>query len=188
MGDKYYYACVWTPNEDYVCVRTYRAFNACHLLDFEPDVTYFERNRKSLSYKVDGKPRQLTPELVVTYQGDTFYLHCFKEGTISQAVMDTLKEHYPIKFWGEDITLQEPLNRNVSLIRSRHHGKWQPEDGSHLDVPDSPITAQELAHERNWNLGKANSFLMECVAYRLLRFDLYETYSPVETVFSRVEK
>lgn len=187
MDEKYLYACVWTPNDDYVRVRTYKAYRACHLLDFEPDVSYFDRNRETLTYKLDGKNRQLTPELNVTYQGETFYLHCYKNGTVTQPMIDTLKEHYPIHFLGEGITLQEPLNHNVSLIRSRHHGKWKPANGSHLDVPDCPITARQLSQERNWTIGKANSFLVECVAYRLLTFDLYESFSE-NTVFSRLEK
>lgn len=187
MDEKYCYACVWTPHDDYVRVRTYRAFRACHLLDFEPDVTHFDRNRETLTYQLDGKNRLLTPELIVTYLGRTFYLHCFKTGTVTQSMIHVLKEHYPIHFWGEEITLQEPLNHNVSLIRSRHHGKWQPDDGSHLDVPDSPITARQLSLERNCTIGKANSFLVECVAYRLLTFDLYESFTQ-DTVFTRSEK
>lgn len=126
MDEKYLYACVWTPRDDYVRVRTYKTFSACHLLDFEPGVTHFDRNQKTLTYKLDDKNRQLTPELFVTYLGKTFYLHCYKKGAVTQAMIDTLKEHYPIHFWDDSITFQEPLIHNVSMIRSRHHGKLQP--------------------------------------------------------------
>lgn len=49
------------------------------------------------------------------------------------------------------------------------------------------MTARQLSEERNWNIVKANSFLLECVAYRLLTFDLRKSFTQ-DTGFSRLEK
>lgn len=187
MDSKYLYSSVWTPIDHHVGVRTYRAFNACHILDFDTDVTHFDRNRETLTYHLDDKKCELTPELIVTYKGETFYLHCFKQGTVTKLMADALKQHYSIHFWGENITLREPLNQNIKLIRSRHLGRFSPDHEKSLIVPEKPITAQQLSKKRCCTIGEANGYLLDCAAYRLLTFDISKTYT-ADTVFTRPEK
>ncbi|HHC6921439.1 TPA: hypothetical protein ACN33X_001600 [Vibrio parahaemolyticus] len=187
--NRYKYATVWTEHEGYLEVSTYRAFCACKLLDFNKNVSHFSRNHKTLTYLMNGKKRQLTPDFNVHYKQEDFYLLCYKDSTLTKEQIECLHQQYPIHFWSDSFLLENPMVKNIDLMQRYHKGSFFPNVGQSLVVPtllDRPLTAKGLCEQLNYSIGEANVQLMKLAAYGKLTFDIRQPYTE-NTVFHIVE-
>ncbi|MGR5287040.1 hypothetical protein ACP3V5_17120 [Vibrio maritimus] len=187
--DRYKYATVWTEHEGYVGTATYRAYCACRMLDFSENVSHFSRNPKTLTYVMDGKKRQLTPDFKVRYKKGVFYLHCYKDSVLTHEQIQSLREQHSIQFWSDRFILEHPTVKNIDLMRRYHHGSMFPNFQQTLIVPflaDTALTAKALCEQINCSLGEANKQLLQLAAYGKLRFDIHQPYTE-NTVFEMVE-
>lgn len=186
--DRYKYGTVWT-DQGYVGVATYRAFCACRMLDFSKNVRHFSRNHKTLTYVMNGKKRQLTPDFNVRYKQEDFYLHCYKDSALTKEQIECLGQQHSIHFWSNSFLLENPMVKNIDLMRRYHKGSLWPNFGQTLVVPavfGRPLTAKGLCEQLNCSTGEANKQLMQLAAYRMLTFDIHVPYSE-NTVFHIVE-
>jgi hypothetical protein len=187
--DRYKYGTIWTDHIDYLSVTTYRAFCACKILDFEKNVSYFSRNEKTLTYILNGKKRQVTPDFNVRYKKKDFYLHCYKDSSFTKEQIKSLHQQHSIYLWPDSFLLDNPMVKNIDLMRRYHKGKIFPDFGHTLIVPtllDRPITAKGLCEQLNCSIGEANKQLIQLAAYGKLTFDIHLQYSE-NTVFHIVE-
>lgn len=187
--DKYKYATAWTVHDGYLGVRTYRAFCACSVLDYNKHVTQFLRNREILTYQLEGKTKQLTPDFKVCHKGSEFYLHCYKDSALTEIQKELLSQQYPIEFWEESKLINHPMVENINLMRRYHHGSLLPNIEESLVIPslsNLPLSAQNLCDQLGYSLGEANKLLLKLSAYRKLRFDVNQPYTAT-TEFHLVE-
>lgn len=178
--DRYKFATVWTKHEGYLGVKTYRSYCACFLLDFNRDVTYFTRNDDVLTYQFEGKKKQLTPDFKVQLNGSEFYLHCFKNATLSKTQRSLVMQLFPIEFWEHTWLIQNHLVTNIKLMRRYHHGRLFPDYGNSLEIPtllDFPLTSQNLCDHLGFQIGEANKLLLSLSAYRKLKFDIHQPFT-----------
>ncbi|EGQ9728250.1 hypothetical protein FWP31_05165 [Vibrio cholerae] len=183
--DRYKYATTWTEHEGYLGVSAYRAFCACRLLDFDENVSHFSRNDKTLTYVLNGKKRQLTPDFNVRYKKKDFYLHCYKNSSFTKEQIKCLHQQHSIYLWTDSFLLDNPMVKNIDLMRRYHKGSLSPDFGRTLLIPtllDRPITAKGLCEQLNYSLGEANMQLLQLAAYGKLSFDIRQPYSE-NTVF-----
>lgn len=188
--DRYKYATVWTDHVGYLGVSTYRAFCACRVLDFDKNVSHFSRNDKALTYILNGKKRQLTPDFNVRHKQEYFYLHCYKDSALTEEQIECLRQQHSIHFWPDSFVLENPMVKNIDLMRRYHKGSLWPDFGRTLVVPtllDRPLTANGLCEKLNYSAGEANKALIQLAAYGKLTFDISQPYSE-NTVFHLVEK
>ncbi|EQB9026058.1 hypothetical protein ACYVOU_002291 [Vibrio cholerae] len=188
--DKYKYATGWTEHDGYVVVSTFRACCACRLLDFDEDVSHFSRNRKTLTYVMNNKKRQLTPDFSVCYKQSHHYLHCYKDGSFTNEQIKLLTKEHSIHFWPESFLIDNPIIDNINLMRRyMHNGFRSPEFVQTLVVPTSigrTFTAKAFREHLNYSPAEANMKLLQLAGYRKLTFDIRQPYSE-NTVFQVVE-
>lgn len=134
--DRYKYGTVWTDHEGYVGVATYRAFCACRILDFSKNVRHFSRNHKTLTYVMNGKKRQLTPDFFVRYKQEDFYLHCSKDSVLTKEQIECLRQQHSIHFWSDVLLLESPIVKNIDLMRRYHKGSLWPNFGQTFQLLD----------------------------------------------------